>query len=151
MTLEEKITSDFKEAMKAGDSARRMVLSLLKAALHNKEIEKKKKDMPLTDEEVQDVILSEVKKRKDAMAQLRAAGREELAQKEETEIAVLSAYLPAQLPEADVRALVADAIAKTGASSVKETGKVLGMLSKDLKGKADMSFVAQIVKEELSR
>lgn len=151
MTLAEKIASDFKGAMKTGDTVRRSVLSLLKAALHNKAIEKRKKDVPFSDEEIVEVVAAEIKKRKDAAEQYKAAGRDELSRKEEAELTVLMGYMPPQLPENEIRVLVADAIAKTGAAGQKDMGKVLGFLSKQMKGRADMSLVAQIVKENLSR
>lgn len=150
MTLHEQVQDQFKQAMKAGDVMRRTVLGMLKAAFHNKAIEKGKKDEPLADDEAQDVLLSEIKKRKDSTAQFRSAGREELAAKEEEEVAVLMGFLPPQLSEGELRVLAKEAVAQAGAVSVKETGKVLAILAKQVKGRADMSLVVQIVKEHLS-
>jgi len=149
MSLQERISTEFKEAMKAGDTVRRGVLTMLRSAIYNKAIEKGKKDMPVSDEEAQDVILSEIKKRKDAALQFQGARREDLAKKEEGEALILMAFLPEQLSQEEVLRRVEDAIAKIGASTPKDTGKVLSVLSKELKGRADMSRVAQIVKEKL--
>lgn len=149
MRLEEKIAADFKEAFKAGDVLRRSVLTMLKSVIHNKAIEKKQKDAAMSDEEVLDIIASEVKRRRDAAGQYRTANREDLAEKEEAEAATLIAYLPAQLSEEEIVAAVDAAIAKTGAAGEKDKGKVLGILSKELKGKADMGAVSQIVIKKL--
>lgn len=149
MTLYEKIIADFKDAFKSGDAVKRGALTMLKSAIQNKAIEKGKKDVSPTDDEVMEVIGSEVKKRKDSAAQFRAAARHELADKEEQEIAALMVYLPLQLTEAELVPLVVGAIVATGASSEKDMGKVLGLLSKELKGRADMALVAQIVRKKL--
>ncbi|MBI5913034.1 GatB/YqeY domain-containing protein [Candidatus Azambacteria bacterium] len=149
MTLYEKILADFKDAFKSGDAVKRGTLAMLKSAIQNKAIEKGTKDTPPTDDEVMDVIGSEVKKRRDSVTQFRAAERHELADKEEQELASLMVYLPAQLTEEELSPLVADAVLKAGASSEKDMGKVLGLLSRELKGRADMALVAQIVKKKL--
>lgn len=149
MTLYEKILADFKDAFKSGDTVTRGTLAMLKSAIQNKAIEKGKKDTPPTDDEVMEIIGSEVKKRRDSIMQFRAAKRDELADKEEQELAALMKYLPAQLTEEELVPLVADAIARSGAASEKDMGKVLGLLSGTLKGRADMALVAQIVKKKL--
>src|SRR3989344_4361470 len=135
MYLEEKIVADFKEAFKAGDVLRRSVLTMLKSTIHNKAIEKKQRDAVMSDEEVLDIIASEVKRRRDAAGQYRDASRQDLAEKEEAEAVILLAYLPAQLGEAEIIAAVDAAIAQTGAAGEKDKGKALGVLSKELKGK----------------
>ncbi len=150
MTLFERVEAEFRQAMKAGDAARRMVLSLLKSAIHNSAIAQRKKDAALGDDEVQDVILTELKRRRDSAAQYKTAGRSDLVKKEEEEAAVLMRFLPPQLSDAELRALVKGAVAASGAASVKDTGKVLAVLAGQLKGRADMSAVVQIVKEQLS-
>lgn len=149
MHLEEKIGADFKEAFKAGDALRRSVLGMLKSTIHNKAIEKKAKDEPMSDEQIMDIITSEVKRRRDAAAQYRTANREDLAEKEEAEEVILMGYLPKQLSESEIVPLVDAAIAKTGAAGEKDKGKVLGLLSKELKGKADMGIVSRIVAQKL--
>lgn len=149
MYLEEKIAADFKEAFKAGDVLRRSVLTMLKSTIHNKAIEKKQKESEMTDQDILDIIASEVKRRRDAAGQYRDVKRDDLAGKEEEEARILLAYLPAQLSEEEIIPLVDAVIARTGASGEKDKGKVLGALSKDLKGKADMTAVAQIVTKKL--
>lgn len=149
MRLEEKIAADFKEAFKAGDVLRRSVLTMLKSTIHNKAIEKKQKDAVITDDEVLDIIASEVKRRRDAAGQFRDAGRQDLAEKEEAEAVILMTYLPAQMGEDEIMAAVDAAIATTGAAGEKDKGKVLGLLSKELKGKADMGIVSRIVVQKL--
>lgn len=149
MHLEEKIVADFKEAFKAGDALRRSVLGMLKSAIHNKAIEKKAKGESMSDEQILDIIMSEVKRRRDAAAQYRTANRADLAEKEEAEEKILMAYLPAQMGEEEIAAAVDAAIAQTGAAGEKDKGKVLGVLSKELKGKADMGIVSNIVAKKL--
>ncbi|MBI2068867.1 MAG: GatB/YqeY domain-containing protein [Candidatus Yanofskybacteria bacterium] len=145
--LKEKLSEDIKNALKSGDKQRRMVLSLVISAIKNKEIEKHGE---LTDEEVVAVISSEIKKRRDSVAQFEKGGRPELAESEKQEIDILMAYMPEQMPEEQIREEVKKAIAETGAKDVKEMGKVLGVLMPKLKGRADGSLVSRMVKEELS-
>lgn len=149
MHLEEKIVADFKEAFKAGDALRRSVLGMLKSSIHNKAIEKKAKGEAMSDEQILDIIASEVKRRRDAAGQYRTANRADLAEKEEAEEKILMAYLPAQMSEEEITAAVDAAIAQTGATGEKDKGKVLGVLSKELKGKADMGIVSNIVAKKL--
>lgn len=149
MQFEEKIVADFKEAFKAGDALRRSVLGMLKSAIHNKAIEKKAKGESMSDEQIMDIIMSEVKRRRDAAGQYRAANRADLAEKEEAEEKILMAYLPAQMSEEEIAAAVDAAIAQTGAAGEKDKGKVLGVLSRELKGKADMGIVSGIVAKKL--
>ena len=146
--LKEKLQNDMKEAMKAGDALRRMVLSLVLSAVKNKEIEKRSK---LTHEEIIDAISSEVKKRKESIESYEKGGREELAQKERDELKVLMEYMPEQMSEDEIRTEAKKAIAETGAKEIKEMGKVLGVLMPNLKGRADGQTVSRIVKEELQK
>lgn len=149
--LHVKIESDLKEAMKAGDTLRRSVLTLVKSALMNKAIEKKQKETKLADTEVTDIVSSEVKKRRDAIVQYRTGGRADMAENEEREIGVLLAYLPQQLTEQELDSIVHRVIAETGAQGEKDFGKVMGAVSKETKGKTDGTLVAQIVKHTLSK
>ncbi|OGN02106.1 MAG: hypothetical protein A2655_00065 [Candidatus Yanofskybacteria bacterium RIFCSPHIGHO2_01_FULL_43_42] len=161
--LKEKIQQNMKEAMKAGDAVRRLVLSLLQSAIKNKELEKRSKLSKtgadadkleelslLSDEEIIDVISSEVKKRKESIESYENAGREELARKERDELAILMEYMPEQMSEDEIREEAKKAIAEIGAKDIKEMGKVLGALMPKLKGRADGQTVSKIVKEELS-
>lgn len=151
MLLHQKINQDFKDALKSGDQLRRSVLAMLKTTLLNKAIEKKSKDEPLDDGTVESIISSEVKKRRDAAAQYAKGGRSDLAVKEEQEAAILLSYLPQQLTEEEIEKLVGAAIAQVGAASEKDFGKVMSVLAPQVKGKADGTMVARIVKEKLLR
>ena len=151
MFLHQKIEQDFKEAFKAGDQARRLVLGMLKTALLNKAIEKKSKDEPLSDQEIESIISSEVKKRRDAAAQYAEGGRSDLVAKEEGEIVMLMVYLPQQYTKEEIEKLAQEAIAQTGAVGEKDFGKVMSVLAPRVKGRADGAMVARIVKEHLSR
>src|SRR3989344_1731948 len=120
MLLHRKIEQDFKEAFKAGDQARRSVLAMLKSALLNKMIEKKSKDEPLSDEDVQNVVSAEIKKRRDAAIQYSSGGRPDLASKEEAEVAALIGYLPQQYTKEEIEKLAEEAIAQTSAAGEKD-------------------------------
>ena len=135
-----------KEAMKAGDAMKRLVLSLVNSAIKNKEIEKRSE---LTDEEIIGVISSEVKKRKESIESYEKGGRKEMAQKERGELTMLMEYMPEQISEDEIRTEAKKAISEVGAEDIKEMGKVLGVLMPKLKGRADGQTVSRIVKEEL--
>lgn len=147
--LKEKISSDLKEAMKSGDAARLGVLRMLVSALNNRKIEKRAKtgvEVELTDEEVLEVIAKEAKKRKESVELFNKGGREDLASGEKSELVILSAYLPEQMGEVEVRKIVEKIVA---ASGVKEFGPAMKEVMKELKGKADASVITQILKEIL--
>ena len=136
------------EAMRAKDSLRLSVLRMMKSAVKNKEIEKMK---PLEESEVLSVLTTLVKQRKDSVDQFRKGGREELAQKEEAEIKIIEEYLPAAASEDDIGKTIEEAVQETGASSIKDMGKVMKAALARLAGKsADGSRVSQMVKEKLS-
>jgi len=149
MTTQEKIQSDIAAAMRSKDALRLSVLRMMKTAVKNKEIEKMK---PLDEPEVVGVFNSLVKQRKDSVEQFRKGGREELAQKEESEIKIIEEYLPAAATEDDIRKAIEDAVQETAASSMKDMGKVMKAAMAHLAGKtADGARVSQIVKERLSQ
>src|SRR5262245_44292608 len=134
--------------MRSKDALRLSVLRMMKTAVKNKEIEKMK---PLDDPEVMSVFNSLVKQRKDSVEQFRKGGREELAQKEESEIKIIEEYLPAAATEDDIRKAIEEAVQETAASSIKDMGKVMKATLGRLAGKsADGSRVSQLVKEKLS-
>lgn len=136
------------EAMRKKDQLRLSVLRMMKSAIKNKEVEKMK---PLDDGEAVSVLNTLVKQRKDSVDQFRKGGREELAQKEESEIKIIEEYLPAAATEDDIRKAIEDAIQETGAASIKDMGKVMKTALARLAGKsADGSRVSQMVKEKLS-
>ena len=148
MSLQDKIQSDIAEAMRTKDTLKLGVLRMMKTAVKNKEVEKMK---ALEQPEVLAVFNSLVKQRKDSIDQFRKGGREELAQKEEAEIKVIESYLPAAASEDDIRGAIEEAIQETGASSMKDMGKVMKATQTRLAGKtADGARVSQMVKEKLA-
>ncbi|MFH1346630.1 MAG: GatB/YqeY domain-containing protein [Spirochaetota bacterium] len=150
--LNQKISEDLKEAMKAGKEFETGVLRMLLSSLHNKEIEKKGKggDSALSDEEIIEVLSKEAKKRKEAAELFNNAGRQELGEKELKELELVKKYLPEQVGAEEIEKIVKAAIEKTGAKTVKEFGKVMAEAMKDLKGKADASAVSEAAKKFLA-
>ncbi len=146
MTLRETFANDLKDAQKAGDAERVLVLRFLSSQLHNKEIEKRGqgKDPSLTDEEVVDVFRKEVKKRKESIELFRKGNREDLANREEAQLAYVVAYVPALLDAAAVSTAVQEIID----SGITETNAVMKEAMQRFKGKADGKMVAEIVKEK---
>jgi len=151
MGIKERIQQDMKAALRVGDKERLSALRMVMAAIKNKEIELKKADPGLTDEEVWGVLLSEIKKRRDAAEQYARGGRDDLARKEEEEIAVLQQYLPEQMDEGELRALAREVITAVGAGGVKDMGKVMKELMPKVAGRAEGKVVSRVVKEELSK
>lgn len=151
MKLKEKIISDLKEAMKAGDALRRDTLRMLDSAIKNVEIEKKKREEGLSEEETFEVISRAVKQRQDSIRQFIDGGRPELAEKEREELDVLMLYMPEQLDEDAVRKVIKEAISSTEAKSASDMGKVMGIAMGKLKGQADGNKVRKIVSEELEK
>lgn len=151
MTLKEKIISDLKEAMKAGDTKKRDTLRLLDSAVKNTEIEKKKRETGLSDEEVLEVISRAVKQRQDSIKQFEEGGRPELAEGEKEELAILMPYLPEQLSEEKIRQVVEETIFQVEAKSSADLGKVMGSVMGKLKGQADGNLVRIIANEILSK
>jgi uncharacterized protein YqeY len=148
MTLKEKITSDMTAAMKAKDAARTSTLRMVKAAIMNRE---KEGSGQLTDEDVMKLLRSQVKQRRDSVEQYQKAGRQELVDKETAEIAVIEEYLPQAASAAEIDQAVADAIAETGASSMKDMGTVMKAAMAKLAGKnADGKMVSESVKKKLA-
>ena len=150
MSLKDTIQNDLKAAMLSGDRFVADVLRGLKAAVLNDEVAQNKRDMGLTDEEVEKVIAREVKKRAEAAKVYRDNGREELAQPEEQEAEVLQRYLPEQASDDEIRAAVDAAIAETGANGPAAMGQVIGAVKAKLGNSADGATVARIAKEQLN-
>lgn len=146
MNLKDRIKEDTKQAMRDKDSARLSALRLLSSAIQRREVDERKE---LTDAEVVAVIEKLIKQNREAIEQYDKAGRQEAGDKERAEIAVWQAYLPQRLTEAEIDALIAEAIAATGAASVKDMGKVMGALKPKLAGRADMAAVGAKVKARL--
>lgn len=152
MSLKEKIMTDLKEAMKAKNSEKTMVLRSLKAKILEKEIsERKGGESTLSDEQVIDVLLKAAKQRKESIDQFTQGDRPDLVEKEEMELSIIDNYLPQMMSEEEVRVEVKSQIEKMGATSMADMGKVMGALMGKLKGKAEGSTISKVVKEELSK
>lgn len=148
MTLRERLHADTTAAMRSGDSLRRDVLRMVQSAIYNVE---KAKRTTLSEDEVLGVVAREVKTRRESVEAFRNGGREDLAAKEEAEIAILGDYLPAALTEDELRALVDEGVAATGAASARDLGKVMGWLSPRIRGRADGKVASGLVAQALVR
>ncbi|MBM2821180.1 MAG: hypothetical protein HW405_940 [Candidatus Berkelbacteria bacterium] len=148
MRLTQQIDVDLGESMKSKDELKTSVLRMLKSALKNWQIANKKEPQ---DADILQVIQKEIKSRKDSIAMYKQGGREELAEKEKSEVEILQNYLPEQLSEDEIREKIKEVISSTGATGPQDMGKVMGPIMAEFKGKADGTTVSQIVKEELSR
>lgn len=146
MSLLTTLNEDMKQAMRAKDKESLQVIRMLKASIQNEQI---KKGQELDDEEELTVLSREMKQRRDSLTEFEKADRTDLADKVKKEIVIVEKYLPAQFSEAEIRAIVQEAITKTGATSSKEFGKVMGAVMPKVKGKADGNQVNAIVKELL--
>ena len=147
MSLQDRVQSDIAVAMRGGDGLRRDVLRMVSSAAYNVE---KKQGAPLTDDEFLAVLSREVKTRRESVEAFRAGGREDLAAKEEAEIAILGEYLPQGLSEDEIAALVREGIAATGAASARDMGKVMGWLAPRTRGRADGKRVSEMVVQALA-
>ena len=145
--LSARINDDVKVAMKAKDKPRLGVLRLITAAIKQREVDER---ITLDDDQVLTVLEKMIKQRKDSIAQYEKAGRDELAQQEAFEIGIIQDYLPEQLSDAEIDALIAEAISSSGAASMKDMGKVMGMLKPKLAGRADMGAVSGKIKAKLA-
>lgn len=148
MSLAEQLQADMKTAMRDGDALRRDTLRMVVAAAQNAAKEKR---APLSDEETLAVLTREVKKRRESIEAYHTAERDDLAAREQAEMDILMPYLPQQLPEDQVRALVVEAIADSGTSSPRDMGQVMSVLMPKLKGRADGKLVSRLVNEELAK
>jgi len=146
MSLKEKITNDMKDAMKAGDKDRLGVIRLILSALKQREVDER---IVLDDGQILSVLDKMLKQRRESVTQFAQGNRPDLVAKEEAEIKVIQGYMPAQLSDAELDAMVAEAVAQTGAASVKDMGKVMGILKPKVAGKADMSAVSAKIKAKL--
>jgi uncharacterized protein YqeY len=149
MTLRERLDADMKDAMRAKDQLRLDVVRAVKSAVKYREVEGDRA-IVLDEAGVLQVLGSEIKKRRDSVEQYRAGGREELARKEEAEIAILQAYLPQQLSADELARKVDEAIAKVGAKGPKDMGQVMKALLPEVQGRADGKAVSELVKQKLA-
>ena len=147
MTLKERITDDMKGAMRAGEKERLGTIRLVLAAIKQREVDER---ITLDDGQVLSVLEKMIKQRREAITQFESGGRADLVAKEQAELTVLQAYLPAQLSETEIDGLIAGAIASTGAASIKDMGKVMGIVKAKAQGKADMGAVSARIKQKLS-
>ncbi|WP_457642999.1 GatB/YqeY domain-containing protein [Persephonella sp.] len=145
--LLKRLQEEMKTAMKSGEKERLSVIRMLISEIKKVQIDRKKE---LSDDEIIQVLQKYAKQRKESIKQYREAGREDLAQKEEFELKVVQEFLPQPLSEEELKAVVEQAISETGASSMKDMGKVMKVVMEKVKGRADGSVVSAIVKEKLS-
>ena len=146
MSLKAQITEDMKSAMRAKEAARLGTIRLLTAAIKQKEVDER---IEVTDEQVLAIIEKMIKQRKDSITQFEAGGRQDLADIEKAELAILVTYMPAALSDAEVQAEVAAAVAASGAAGPQDMGKVMAVLKPKLAGRADMTAVSALVKAAL--
>ncbi len=150
MNINKSLTNDMKTAMKAKDKVALNAIRQLKSAIKNSAIEKGGSDAILEEAEIMAVIRKQLKQRQDSITQYEENDRPELAEIEKTEVAVLEKYLPAPLSQAEIEALVAEAVAETGASSRADMGKIMGIMQQKTEGKADGKTISQAVMKALS-
>src|SRR5579859_323158 len=146
MNPKDKMNEDLKQAMKSGDTARKDALRFILAAVKQVEIDSRK---PLSEDQVYALLQTEAKKRRDSVAELRKAGRDDMADKEQAEVTLIESYLPEQLSREEVEAEARKAIAESGASSAKDMGNVMKVLMPRVKGRADGKLVNDVVKSLL--
>lgn len=148
MSLADRLQADMTTAMRDGDALKRDTLRMVLAAAHNAQVAARR---PLTDDELVGVLSREAKTRRESIEAFTKVGRADLADKERAEADIIAAYLPAALTEDELRAMVTEAIAATGASSARDLGKVMGRLSPTIKGRADGKQVSGMVAQELAK
>jgi hypothetical protein len=147
MTLKERITEDMKSAMRSGEKEKLATIRLILAGIKQREVDER---IALDDGQVLSVIEKMAKQRKESITQFEAGGRADLVAKEKAELDLLTAYLPTQLTEAELDALIGEAIAATGAASLKDMGKVVANIKVAAAGRADMARVSALVKARLA-
>ena len=147
MSLKEQIFADMKTAMREKNASQLESIRMLRAAIQRKEVDDQTE---IDDEAVLAILQKQIKQSQDAINQFKSGDRPDLAEKEQVHVDNLAVYLPEQLSDDEVAAAVADAISKTGAASMKDMGKVMGMLKGQLQGKADMGKVSGLIKTALS-
>ena len=146
MTLKDQIQQDTKDALRAGDRDRLSVLRMAMAAIKQREVDER---VEMTDPDVLAVLEKMVKQRRESVSQYEAGGRRDLADKERSEIEVLKAYLPEPMSDADLDGLIAELVAESGAESVRDMGKVMGLLKARAQGRVDMGAASARVRKAL--
>jgi uncharacterized protein len=147
MTLKERITDDMKSAMRAGEKERLGTIRLLLAEIKQREVDER---ITLDDGRVLAVLEKMIKARKESITQFENGGRSDLVAKEQAELKVLQTYLPAQMSDAEIDAVIAEALAASGATSIKDMGKVVALVKAKAQGKADMGAVRARIKQKLT-
>jgi uncharacterized protein len=147
MALKERIQEDMKASMRSGDKDRLGVIRMILAAVKQREVDER---ITLDDAQVLAVLEKMVKQRRESITQFRSGGREDLVARETTELAVVEGYLPQRMSEAELDALIAEAIAATGAASIKDMGKVMAQVKARAAGRADMGAVSARIKQKLT-
>jgi hypothetical protein len=147
MSLKERITDDMKAAMRSGEKERLGVIRMITAAIKQREVDER---ITLDDTQVLSVLDKMIKQRKESLVQFQAGNRQDLVEKEAAEITLLQGYLPSQLSDAEIDGLIKDAIAATGAASIKDMGKVMAVIKGKAQGRADMGAVGAKIKAQLS-
>lgn len=142
--LKARLQNEMKEAMKAKQKDRLMAIRLVNAAIKQREVDER---IELTDEDILAILDKLAKQRRESIAQFQAAERADLVEKEQQELEVIQEFLPEQMSEAELKALVQDAVSSTQAASVKDMGKVMGVLKPKVQGRADMGLVGKLVKD----
>jgi len=147
MSLKEHITDDMKAAMRSGEKERLGIIRMITAAIKQREVDER---ITLDDSQVMSVLEKMIKQRKESVVQFQAGNRQDLADKESAEITLLQSYLPAQLSDAELDALIGEAIASSGGASIKDMGKVMAIIKTKAQGRADMAAVGAKIKARLS-
>jgi uncharacterized protein YqeY len=145
-SLKERITDDMKAAMRSGEKERLGAIRMITAAIKQREVDER---ITLDDAQVLSVLEKMIKQRKESLVQFQAGNRPDLVEKESGEIRLLQGYMPTQLSDAEIDALIGDAIASTGAASIKDMGKVMGIIKGKAQGRADMAAVGAKIKAKL--
>jgi uncharacterized protein len=146
MSLKERITDDMKAAMRSGEKERLGVIRMITSAIKQREVDER---ITLDDAQVLSVLEKMIKQRKESLVQFQAGNRPDLVDKENAEITLLQTYMPSQLSDAELDGLIADAIAATGAATIKDMGKVMGIIKQKAQGRADMGAVGAKIKAKL--
>jgi uncharacterized protein YqeY len=147
MDLKERLARDLKDAMRAKDQTRLLAIRSIRSAIIEKE---KEGTGPVTDDDLQAIVQKQAKQRRDALQQYEDAGRDDLAQRERDELQVIATYLPEQLSDEDVHRVVHEIVTRTGATSMKDMGRVMGEVMSELKGQADGNRVRVVVQNLLN-
>ncbi len=146
MSLKERITEDMKAAMRSGEKERLGVIRLITSAIKQREVDER---IVLDDTQVLSVLEKMIKQRKESVVQFQAGNRQDLVDKENSEITLLQGYMPSQLSDAELDALIGEAVAAAGASSIKDMGKVMAIIKSKAQGRADMAAVGAKIKAKL--